>query len=500
MDKKYESREMTAKGYNTKGPTPGEITISASTPILNAAKGIPLEDLKTLKSCGFNGCLGLIEEDDNDEYITATLANCKTAGMSLIWRCNSLWAPTKEWIKNALNKASNPTTDEGKIKVLKEAYTKRIKDVVEKFDANEYLGGWLFKDEPTIAELEEKFDPDKETLGNFDTPEGSFYSISNRYSLILQYSPSANKVILENLVGEPSGKHTGTATEECFNKYLDAFGNIGGDEFKPYLWCFDYYPILEKNALLSGNVGVVSNNGVITVSYQRFYTDLDTFRTRAKACGGIFWYYVQSMAYAIGGYYHPRALENYLRFEIFSALALGAQGIIYWTYHQRYNSTELYLSALIDMNDKKTAAWYYAQKVNQEVQHFNFVFFDAVCEARAHVGEIYPGCPILNYTLGPIGIRIEAEGKGVLASYLTKVVKENGVNVTHRYIVIVSHDIENYQDIKIFFNPVTYVIKELTPLHSDNPYPDSIIDIPTTGLERTLLPGGYLIYEWNVQV
>lgn len=227
---------------------------------------------------------------------------------------------------------------------------------------------------------------------NFDTPDGSFYSISNRYSLILQYSPSANKVILENLVGQPSDNHTGTATEECFTKYLNAFGNLGGDAFKPYLWCFDYYPIQEINALLSNNAGVVSNNGIITVSYQRFYTDFDTFRVRAKACGGIFLYYVQSMAYAMGSYYQPRALESYLRFEIFSALALGAQGIIYWTYHQRPNTSKtLHLSALENMRDRKTAAWYYAQKVNREVQHFNFVFFDLVCEARAHVGEIYPG-------------------------------------------------------------------------------------------------------------
>jgi hypothetical protein len=38
----------------------------------------------------------------------------------------------------------------------------------------------------------------------------------------------------------------------------------------------------------------------------------------------------------------------------------------------------------------------------------------------------------------------------------------------------VSHDVEEYQRIKIFFTQ-TYPIKELTPL----------------------LPGGYSIYEWN---
>lgn len=157
----------TRKGNNIKGPTPGEISIVASTPILNDSHGIPLKDLMTLKSCGFNCCNGLIEEDNNDEYISSTLANCKTAGVYLIWRCNSLWEPTKDWIKDTLAKASNPTTDKGKIKALKEAYTKRIKDVVEKFDSNEYLGGWLFKDEPTITELEAKFDPENETKRKF---------------------------------------------------------------------------------------------------------------------------------------------------------------------------------------------------------------------------------------------------------------------------------------------------------------------------------------------
>ena len=63
----------------------------------------------------------------------------------------------------------------------------------------------------------------------------------------------------------------------------------------------------------------------------------------------------------------PPAKEEYLRFEAFSALGYGAQGIVYWTLGQRKSSPhETYTTALINLKGEKTAAWYVAKKVNLE--------------------------------------------------------------------------------------------------------------------------------------
>lgn len=495
--------ENNIKGNNTKGPTPGEITILASSPIEITEKGISQDVMNDLRDCGFNACFGTISVS----AMTQTLEAGKNAGVHLVWSNAIFSQRSDEWIQNTLQEkvgeggSVDSLSDAEKIAILKEAYGNGIIYWAQQYKTNEYLGGYNLKDEPTVEELNRKYDPANETIDDFIKSTGSYYSISNRYQMIMKYG-NPLKVISVNLVGAPVASFTGGTTEQSYTEYLNAFAKVAGEGNKPYLWSYDLYPIREKNALLSGQYGVVADNGTLTISYERFYKDLEIFLARAKANGGVFWTYAQSMVFAIGSTYYPKSLEAYLRFEIFSSLAMGAQGVVYWTYHQRSNTENgnaLHLSALVNMSDRKTAAWHFAQKVNLEVKHFNYLFFDCICQTWGHVGEIYPGCKMLTGSLGPISISVETDGKGVLVSYLTKMIVEGGVSVNHHYIVIVSHDVENYQKIKIFFKQ-TYPIKELTPLHSGDPYPDSIIDIPTTGLERTLLPGGYLIYEWNAKV
>lgn len=201
----------------------------------------------------------------------------------------------------------------------------------------------FLQDEPSIEELSRKFDESNENIDDFITPQGSFYCLSNRYQLIQKYLPSSNVISL-NLVGAPAVEYTGDSTEDSYTKYLNAYAEIAGSGKKPYLWSYDLYPIREKNALLNGQYGVVADNGTLTVSYERFYKDLEIFNARARANSGVFWAYVQSMVYKLSSNYYPKALAAYLRFEIFSALALGAQGIVYWTYHQQHTRQMNYFS------------------------------------------------------------------------------------------------------------------------------------------------------------
>ena len=228
-----------------------------------------------------------------------------------------------------------------------------------------------------------------------------------------------------------------------------------------------------------------ANNCKLTVRHGTFYDDLKTFHERSKATGGVFWAHVQSMEYINGTSLHPAALEPYIRFEAFSALAFGAQGIVYWTYRQRSNSdSEVYPSALVDQSYNRMPAWYFAKRVNHEILQYSKVFVNSELIRWAHTGDSYGGPSIDNGSFGAI-LSIKASGAGALVTQL----KTNG----HNYMVIVSHDVTEYQTIDLTFVPT--VIYELTPLTSYGEHGKQT-HLNTRTIQRQLIPGGYLIYEF----
>ena len=113
------------------------------------------------------------------------------------------------------------------------------------------------------------------------------------------------------------------------------------------------------------------------------------------------------------------AKESYLRYEAFTALAYGAQGIVYWTYGQRIPTPqEDYQSALVNLNGKKTATWYAAKKVNAEIRKFNNIFYGCEMKMVRHTGDkIYAGTQALSGEIGPFK-SLASGGAGVVVSYI----------------------------------------------------------------------------------
>ena len=65
----------------------------------------------------------------------------------------------------------------------------------------------------------------------------------------------------------------------------------------------------------------------------------------------------------------PIATEEYLRFEAFNALALGAQGIVYWSYAmQDPNDNGYYQSAVVDKNGNPGPSWNAVKQINKEIK------------------------------------------------------------------------------------------------------------------------------------
>ena len=317
--------------------------------------------------------------------------------------------------------------------ILGDNEEKYVKDLSK----DRHFGGWLLKDEPTYEFLPE---------------------LKEQYSRLRKIA--GNDLIIINLVGVMEKAFT--ADFKSFSNYLDYIQS----QFRPQLWDYDYYPVIKKN-------------GKLKIMYDEFYTALQNFYTISKKTKRPFWAFCESMEYKTGWYSRPAANEAYLGFEAFSALAYGAQGIQYWTYGMRKTySTETYLSALVDWKGKKTSAWYAAQKVNKEIIKFNDVFYGCDVSEVKHTGKThYEGTTQLKGKFGPFESVI-TEDVGALFSRLSSNGKE--------YVVIVNHDVNKVQKIKLTLAP-NQKVKRLT----DNK------KATQTGntLQFQLEKGGWAIFE-----
>lgn len=317
--------------------------------------------------------------------------------------------------------------------------------LVSQFCDNEKFNCWNFIDEPHYDKLTE---------------------VKEYYDIIKRINPS--KLIMINLIGSPMRQFVGPCNN--MRSYLDTIQKI----FSPQVWCYDYYPMYVKD-------------GAEKVYRDPFYSDLEVFSTMSKRSGRPFWTYIQSMEFKNSAIERPAAKESYLRFVAFSALGYGAQGLLYWTYGQRYDfKSEEYMSALVNLNGKKSPAWYAAQKVNNEIGALNDVFYNSKLVDCRHTGDIlYSDTKKLSGTFGPLK-HIVSGNEGVMVSHL----KTNG----NDYLIIVSRDPFHSQTVRLYFDDVK--VEELTVSSSGNNY--SVRNKKVSGtVKRSLQPGGYLVFKWN---
>ena len=310
--------------------------------------------------------------------------------------------------------------------------------LVDALKDSPYLAGWLLMDEPSFDYLNELRE--------------HYFDLYNR---------DPDHLILINLVGVLQKTYAGNI------KSLSSYYNYIQNLFQPSVWSYDFYPIIKEN-------------GKINVKYDDFYNDLEIFSKLSQKTQRPFWAFCESMEYKTNWYSRPAATEAYLSFEAFSALAYGAQGIVYWTYGMRKsNDIETYLSALIDSQGNKLPAWYAARKVNRAIQKYNDVFYECKVLQVRHTGtKIYRGTKRLSGRFGPLKM-IRNEDSGVLVSLI-----ENGGKT---YVVIVNHDVLNPQNITLELSP-NKKVKDITSFSAN-------IYNWREDINVTLEKGGFIILQ-----
>lgn len=319
----------------------------------------------------------------------------------------------------------------------------KCRDFMERYKNNPVLVGWEFRDEPKFADL------------------GMLKDIFN---VMTETDP--HHLIHLNVVGEMAKDYVGPDTPDIAS-YLDTLQNC----FAPGVWSYDVYPIK-----------ILDNNGVVIVEYDKFYSDLEIFSKMAARTGRPFWAYCQGVGFRQGRICKPVPKEEYLRFEAFSALAYGAQGIIYWTYRQCRDVPSInfqYLEGCIDINGNKTKVWNAAKKVNNEIKKYNDVFLGARLVDVVHMGTtLYKDTRrVESRSFGPLR-NIRSGKAGVMMSLLNN----NG----RQYLVIVNHDVINKEKIAAGVaagNSLIWISNGGKKI------------IQGGNLNVTLNPGGYSIFE-----
>lgn len=316
--------------------------------------------------------------------------------------------------------------------------------LVREYKDNPLLGGYELKDEPQFNELPSLKDISDKILG-----------IDDSHLIDINIACDLSTTEMEIYFGPNNG----------LSEYLNYFQQL----FTPAFWSYDYYPIKEIN-------GVVQSND------SGFFYNMQLFFEQSKKTDRPFWAYCMCMPYDYTTFSRPDPTLGQLSFEAFSALAYGAQGIVYWAYAQREPEGNLvFTSAPIDKEGNKTAIWYRVQNINKQIRSYNDVFCGCEVINVMHAGKNYPATTPFSPEVFGYFKKIETMDMGVLVSHI----KNNNRN----YIVIVNHDPLHTQKISMTFQEeIQSRIYELPEFIKPDFKPDGTHS-------RTLGPGGYVIFR-----
>ncbi|MGN0237472.1 MAG: hypothetical protein ACI4AK_05255 [Lepagella sp.] len=392
-----------------------------------------LADFETAKACGFNAVMYPGSDVDPDQWISYTkdaLDYCQQTGLILI--SNS---PILQF--NSKVKGVAPYAKDWPV------------SFVSQFVNHPALGGWQVKDEPQYLDWHDSIESDSSAQEHDSPLIQNFKDIK---------AADGNNLVFMNLA--VSYEHIWIGKQPSYAQYLRHFNEV----FNPSILCYDYYPI----------DCIINSEGEVTsfrVHWDTFYSTLATFANEARRSNKTFWTYCLCYKHDTGGRVYPFPTESMLRFYVFSSLAYGAQGIIYWKYRLEVASTpkdeennsngssivngwpnnqtpggkidvDIMLPSdykeltPIDYNGKKTSIWYSIQKINKEVVKYNDIFYNCnvlgtyISPQNNKIMDTHIGC--IN--------QLKAEGVGVLISHI--------VNKGKYYILIVNSDPFNPQKFK----------------------------------------------------
>ena len=311
--------------------------------------------------------------------------------------------------------------------------TNKMESVLAKYRDNPLIGRINVADEPTVS----KFQKVKKIKDKME-------------ALNLPYMTTIN--LLPEVAPEQM-------EAPDYRTYVEEFVST----VNPPFLSFDCYPISARK------------DGSVTV-YKNYYNTLEVISDVARKSNRPFFAYVLCNQHRS----YPKPTRDFLRFQIFSQLAYGVQGLSFYTYCiPDYDKNDDYRNAPLDKQGNKTDVWYMVRDVLKEFKNVENIFFGAEVLDVNHTGSNIPkGTKRLGNKNIPAPFKnISSSGEGVIVSHL-----KNGEN---EYLMFVNRDVVNRQ--KVNFDLSRPVIR-VTPQGRKRRENSRSVN---------LTPGGYAIYKLN---
>jgi len=190
---------------------------------------------------------------------------------------------------------------------------------------------------------------------------GSFHGLAIMTALVREAAPRTPAYI--NLFPNYAG--TGQLGAASYEKYLDDFATT----VHPAQLCYDHYALMDDGTLRAG-----------------YWANLMEMRAAAHKYNVPFWNIILAVAHF--HYRIPSAAD--LRFEVYSSLACGARGIVYYSYFAYPVGN--YRGAAIDQFGHETPTWGNIQNVNLQIQNLAPTLLNLNSDDVYHFGAVPSGC------------------------------------------------------------------------------------------------------------
>lgn len=399
-------------------PTPGKITIGAITPTeTDAVPGVEL--CRILADAGFNTAILAF-----DRYVAGTVTN-KPALLKTIENCRN--AGIAPFITGALLLRGGATRD----------------TFIDDCLSDEGFAGWWL---PTADYS--LWSDGKATVDPFN------YIWNRAHSL----DPDNQRMVVAPVY--PSLKNTGAPD---YGAYVNRFQTSIG----PSVWIF---------GIDGSDDGSVVGEG-IEKELGFLYRDCQIYSLLAQYCRRPFWFIVKSRDITESKetedkkILYPVLYGTVLRMRAFTALAYGAQALLY------------------DVDPADRVTMNLISTLNKEIESLNLVFQEAELVQVRHVGQTqYPGTAMLRGAFGPI-MSIQAGEAGVVLTHLNN----HGVD----YVIVVSRSLveetNEIQQVNIRFSDAFGISR----FHVDDNLLPMESSVRESDFSCSLAPGEYLIFKWT---
>ncbi|MBX3178937.1 MAG: beta-galactosidase [Candidatus Hydrogenedentes bacterium] len=116
---------------------------------------------------------------------------------------------------------------------------------------------------------------------------------------------------------------------------------------------------------------------------ERYRENLEIFREQSQAAGIPFWNFFNTMPYGP----HTDPTEGQLRWQIYTSLAYGARGVLYFCYYTPAGGEFPKGGAIIQRDGRRTRHYYEAQRINAELKRLGPVLMQLRSTADVRVDE-----------------------------------------------------------------------------------------------------------------